>query len=169
MYRPCTILNKMSKIAVSEKNTKNEILDAYRDLLQKAQEKGSEISQALVVEDSIIKTASEETAEKSTADLTKLKQSFNQTVGQFSEQLVSEAETLATIKKAIVIAKKDLEETHKIKTTVFQNPTFTIFESLVKFLKEEKSFSFHEISLILNRDERNIWTIYKNTIKKVNK
>ena len=53
-----------------------------------------------------------------------------------------------------------------IKTRIFHNRSLTIFESLVKYLKEEKSLNFHEISILLNRDERNIWTIYKNSSKK---
>ena len=53
-----------------------------------------------------------------------------------------------------------------LKTSIFHNSNLTIFEALVKFLKEEKSFNFHEISVILNRDERNIWTVYNNSLKK---
>ena len=62
-----------------------------------------------------------------------------------------------------------LNITHQINinSAIFNNQKLTIFESIVKYLKEEKAFSFHEISLILNRDERNIWTVYKNALKKV--
>ncbi len=60
----------------------------------------------------------------------------------------------------------DLHHNLNVKTSVFHNNDLTIFESLVKYLKEEKSFNFHEISLLLNRDERNIWTVYKNAVKK---
>lgn len=60
----------------------------------------------------------------------------------------------------------DLHHNLNLKTSIFHNNKLTIFESLVKYLKEEKSFNYHEISLLLNRDERNIWTIYKNALKK---
>ncbi len=59
----------------------------------------------------------------------------------------------------------ELHHNLNLKLSIFQN-NLTIFESLVKFLKEEKSFNFHEISILLNRDERNIWTVYQNTVKK---
>ena len=60
----------------------------------------------------------------------------------------------------------ELHHSLNLKTSIFHNNELTIFEALVKYLKEEKSFNFHEISLLLNRDERNIWTVYKNTLKK---
>ena len=45
-------------------------------------------------------------------------------------------------------------------------PKLTPLESIVKFLKEEKKMSFHEISLILKRNERNLWHTYSNAKKK---
>ncbi len=50
--------------------------------------------------------------------------------------------------------------------SIFRNTNLTIFESLVKYLKENKKLSYHEIGLLLGRDERNIWTIYNRTKKK---
>jgi len=63
----------------------------------------------------------------------------------------------------------DFNNEIKIKTSIFHNSNLTIFEAFVKHLKEEKNFSFHEISILLNRDERNIWTVYNNSLKKYNK
>ncbi|MBI2671300.1 hypothetical protein HYX16_00010 [Candidatus Woesearchaeota archaeon] len=63
----------------------------------------------------------------------------------------------------------DFNQEFNLKTSIFHDFNLTIFEALVKYLKEEKNFNFHEISLILNRDERNIWTVYKNSLKKSNK
>ena len=60
----------------------------------------------------------------------------------------------------------ELHHNLNVKTSIFHNNNLTIFESFVKYLKEAKSFNFHEISLLLNRDERNIWTVYKNAVKK---
>lgn len=39
----------------------------------------------------------------------------------------------------------------------------TVFESLVKFLKESSKLSFHEIALLLNRNDRTIWTVYSRS------
>ena len=42
-----------------------------------------------------------------------------------------------------------------------------ILETLVKYLKEELDFSYHNIGVALNRDERNIWNTYQNAKKKL--
>jgi hypothetical protein len=39
-------------------------------------------------------------------------------------------------------------------------------EAVVRFLKDEHSLSFHEIGVLLNRDDRTIWTTYSNAAKK---
>ena len=39
-------------------------------------------------------------------------------------------------------------------------------ESICKYLKEEQDLSFHNIALILNRDDRSIWTSYTRAKKK---
>ena len=50
--------------------------------------------------------------------------------------------------------------------SIFRNRKLTIFESLIKFLKEEKRFTYHRIGLVLGRNERNIWTVYNRTKRK---
>jgi hypothetical protein len=50
--------------------------------------------------------------------------------------------------------------------SIFRNTELTIFEALVKHLKEDCSYSFKEISLLLDKDQRNIWTIYNRAKKK---
>ena len=103
-----------TKTPVTEKNTKNDILDAYRELL-------TEVTQGVVndggeqEEKLLVDTASKETVEKITTDLSRLKLSLNQTIAQLTERLTEEAERLALIRKAIVVAEKDLAETQQIK------------------------------------------------------
>ncbi len=40
-------------------------------------------------------------------------------------------------------------------------------ESLCKYLKENCNLSFHEIAVLLNRDDRSIWTSYSRASKKL--
>jgi len=42
----------------------------------------------------------------------------------------------------------------------------TLLHSVVKFLKENKQMSLHDIGLAINRDERNVWRIYHDTHKR---
>ena len=55
---------------------------------------------------------------------------------------------------------KDLDSWTYLDLGIFRNTKLTVFEALVKFLKDEKGLSFKEISLLLGKDERNIWTVY---------
>ena len=41
-----------------------------------------------------------------------------------------------------------------------------ILETLTKYLKEELELSYHQIGILLNRDERNIWHTYNSSRKK---
>ena len=50
----------------------------------------------------------------------------------------------------------------------FENKSLTILESIVVYLKE-KGMKYSEIAELLGRDQRNVWTIYSRTIKKLNK
>jgi hypothetical protein len=55
----------------------------------------------------------------------------------------------------------------KIPLQIFQNRNLGIFETIVKFMHENHSLSFIEISKLVNRDNRTIWCSYHNANKKV--
>jgi hypothetical protein len=49
---------------------------------------------------------------------------------------------------------------------VIRDRSLSILEIIVKYLKEEYEFSYHDIALLLNRDDRTIWTVYNRASKK---
>jgi len=51
--------------------------------------------------------------------------------------------------------------------SIFKNKKLTILESIVYYLKQ-KGLKNSEISKLLNRDQRNIWTLYSRAVKKIN-
>lgn len=55
-----------------------------------------------------------------------------------------------------------------IPSTIFCDRSLSFLESLVEYLKEQFKLSYHEISVLTNRDERNIWTLYNRAAKKRN-
>ena len=61
--------------------------------------------------------------------------------------------------------KRLLEEKLFFPVEIF-NKKLTVLESVVKYLKEEKNLSLHNISDIIGRDQRNVWCIYNKTKKK---
>src|SRR6266568_3367229 len=109
-------MSRLTKITtkVTEKNTKNEILDAYHKLLTEATSDTTE-DETAKQEQQLVDTAAKETVEKVTTDLSRLRLTANQTISSLTEQLTGEAERFATLQKAIAVAKAELEEVSQIK------------------------------------------------------
>ena len=55
---------------------------------------------------------------------------------------------------------------NSIPIRILRDRSLSVLETIVEFLKEEKELSFHEIGVLLDRDERNIWTVYNRAKKK---
>lgn len=53
-----------------------------------------------------------------------------------------------------------------IPISIFKNRKFSILEAIVSYLKNKFDLRYSEISILLNRDERNIWTVYNRAGKK---
>jgi hypothetical protein len=65
------------------------------------------------------------------------------------------------IKPLFVLKKAE----YYIPTSIFRNE-MSIFESLVGYMKDSLELSYHKIALLLNRDDRTIWTVYQRAKKK---
>jgi hypothetical protein len=101
-------------VKVTEKNTKNEILEAYHELMEQAVD-GSVEDDVVKQEQKVLDSAAKETVEKVTTDLSRLRITANQTISSLTEQLTAEAERFGTLQKAISVAQKELEEISQIK------------------------------------------------------
>ncbi len=56
----------------------------------------------------------------------------------------------------------------KIPASLLKNRTFSTLEAIVMYLKENYNLNFHEIALLLKRDDSTIWTVYHRALKKQN-
>jgi hypothetical protein len=54
----------------------------------------------------------------------------------------------------------------RIPLRVFRDRNVAVLESITEYLKDERKMSFHEIAVLLNRDDRTIWTCYNRVKKK---
>ena len=72
-------------------------------------------------------------------------------------------------KKRAVTPKKAArpEKVINIPLDIFKNRTFAPLESMTAHLKDAVNLSFHEIAVLLNRDDRTIWTCYNRVQKKL--
>ena len=55
---------------------------------------------------------------------------------------------------------------NNIPLSIFSTEKLSTLEIIVKYFKEVLNKKYHEIALILNRNDRTIWSTYHNSIKK---
>ncbi len=49
---------------------------------------------------------------------------------------------------------------------IFSDRTLSVLEAIVEYLHEKENLSFHQIALLLNRDDRTVWTCHNRAKKK---
>ena len=98
-----------------------------------------------------------------------MKENLNLNYREIAELLNRNERTIWTAYKK---AKQKQPEPIKTKETkisllisIFKNKKLTILEAVINYLKN-KGLKYSEIAKLLNRDQRNIWTIYSNAVRK---
>jgi hypothetical protein len=101
-----------------------------------------------------------------------MKENLGMNYKEISKELRRDERTIWTAYKK---AKEKQPGTLKVKETkinmpvsIFENESLTTLESIIIYLKE-KGFKFSEIAKLLERDQRNIGTIYSRATKKIKK
>ena len=69
--------------------------------------------------------------------------------------------------KSLVSSAPSVEEMEDIPLDIFHNRDLAPLEGISKYLKENADKSLHEIAVLLNRDDRTIWTCYNRAQKKL--
>jgi hypothetical protein len=54
----------------------------------------------------------------------------------------------------------------KVPVYLFRDRSVAVLEALVEYLKDVQGLSYHEIAVLLNRNDRTIWTVYNRAKKK---
>lgn len=62
--------------------------------------------------------------------------------------------------------KKPLPESILLPSSIFRDRSLKVLETLVEYLKDQQHLTFHEIAVLLNRNDRTIWTVYSRAKKK---
>ena len=55
---------------------------------------------------------------------------------------------------------------YSIPVSILQNRKLSVLENIVSYLKDTFGLTYHNIAVLLNRDDRTIWTVYQRAIKK---
>ena len=68
-------------------------------------------------------------------------------------------------KKLAIIFQEDYSK-YNIPISILSDRRFSILELVASYLKENYDLNYHQIALILSRDQRTIWTVYNRVKKK---
>ena len=72
----------------------------------------------------------------------------------------------ANAKDKELVTKYTISPNYKlIPISIFSDKKIPALEAITLYLKDELSLTYHKISLLLNRDDRTIWTVYQRTKK----
>ncbi len=145
---------------ITGKNTKNEILDAYTDLLKKMKEtKKLSKQEEKVREDKkeIVTVAAKQTTNEIVRNLADLKLSLVNSLEDLEQKLLSEQKRLTTLQQAIDIQTKEIADIYEIKVNA---DTLTV----LLLAQKEKTANFEnemrEKRLILDQEmtqKRAVW------------
>ena len=99
-----------------------------------------------------------------------MKENLKMSYVEIAEELNRDERTIWTAyKKAKEKQPKPLEikETDLVlSVTIFKDRKLTILESTIVYLKE-KGIKYSEMARLIDRDQRNVWTLYSRAIKKI--
>ena len=105
---------------LSTKNTKNEILAAYDELLQKTQESKTEEPkkvQEKQIQETIVKTAAASSYDGIVKNLSNMKIELSSSLDKLGDRFVSEFKKFEELQQAIQIEKKTLEDLYQLSAT----------------------------------------------------
>ena len=103
---------------ISVKNTKNEILDAYHELLEhikQTKKPNKQEEKAISDKKVIVEAAAIDSPDEIVKGLGNLKLVINKSLKDLEDQLLTENQKLITLQKAIAIQNQELEELYEIK------------------------------------------------------
>ena len=58
------------------------------------------------------------------------------------------------------------ESKEHIPSSIFLDRGVSVLEAIVEYLKDKRELTYHKIAVLLNRDDRTIWTCYNRAKKK---
>ena len=92
--------------------------------------------------------------------------SFKQIASLTNRNHVALAVTYRNAKKKLT--KKFVEEIspYSVPVSILKNRNLSVLENIVSYLKDTFNLTYHKIALLLNRNDRTIWTVYQRSKKK---
>lgn len=84
----------------------------------------------------------------------------------FDDQTIQTLENVTKQLKEIKEIKPKQAIPNHIPITLFSDRTLSVLEHVITYLKEQHKLRYKEIAMMLNRDQRTVWTTYQRAKKK---
>lgn len=93
--------------------------------------------------------------------------SFKQIASLSNRNEIALAVSYRNAKKKLAerFVEKEISPYH-IPVSILQDRKLSVLENIVSYLKDTFGLTYHKIALLLNRNDRTIWTVYQRAIKK---
>jgi len=172
LQKRCFLILKLQKQEINLKNlNKEELYNEFLDFLkQKYNIKGKELEKLPASKEITIPVSIfNETLGPLESIVKYLKENLNLSFEDMAKYLYrTKSLMLLTYKNSNKKFKNklDIKSNYSIPISIFSNFKLSVLESIVKYLKETENLSYHNIAVLLKRDDRTIWTIYSRCLKK---
>ena len=66
----------------------------------------------------------------------------------------------------MILAKTKKDRVILIPLSIFLDRSVSVLEAIVEYLKDERGLNYHDMAVLLNRNDRTVWTCYDRAKKK---
>ena len=92
--------------------------------------------------------------------------SFKQIASLTNRNNIALAVTYRNAKKKLEAKFAEEISTYYIPVSILQDRNLSVLENIVSYLKDTFGLAYHKVAVLLNRDDRTIWTVYQRAKKK---
>ena len=92
--------------------------------------------------------------------------SFKQIASLSNRNQISLAVTYRNAKKKLPAKFAEEISPYSIPVSILKDRNLSVLENIASYLKDSFGINYHNIALLLNRDDRTIWTVYQRAKKK---
>jgi hypothetical protein len=154
------LLDNLSHLKEQGLNSK-EIVDLVNKLLKTTKKEGVKVPLSVFQNDHL---SSLETIVKYLRE--NLLLSFKQIASLTNRNNIALAVTYRNSKKKLEAKFKEEISPYQIPISILKNRKLSVLENIVSYLKDNFDLTYHNIALLLNRNDRTIWTVYQRAKKK---
>ena len=94
--------------------------------------------------------------------------SFKQIASLTNRNEIALAVTYRNARKKLEAKFADESSPYSIPVSILQDRNLSVLENVVSYLKDTFGLNYHKVAVLLNRNDRTVWTVYQRAKKKKN-